>query len=91
MPDPIPVIVIGRLAVDRSYQGAGIGKALLRDAVLRSVQAARIAGVRALLIHAISEEARQFYERCGFRGSPIDPMTLMITILEAERALRDSK
>jgi hypothetical protein len=59
----------------------------LRDAILRTIQAASIAGIRAILVHAISDEARQFYQRCGFHPSPVDPMTLMITIAEAERAL----
>jgi GNAT superfamily N-acetyltransferase len=86
MPDPIPVIVIGRLAVDQSFQGRGLGRAMLRDAILRSMQAAEIAGIRAILVHAVSTEARQFYERCGFHASPIDPMTLMITLAEAQRA-----
>jgi len=63
MPDPIPVMVIGRLAVDRQWQGKGIGQALLRDAILRTLQAAEIAGIRAILVHAISEEAKQFYEK----------------------------
>ena len=87
MPDPIPVMVLGRLAVDESYQGHGLGRALLRDAVLRTVQAADIAGIRAILVHAISEDARRFYERCGFRPSPADPMTLMITLQDARQAL----
>jgi len=87
MPDPLPVMVIGRLAIDTQYQGRGLGKALLRDAVLRTLQAAEIAGIRAMLVHAISEDARRFYERCGFRPSPIDPMTLMITMADARHAL----
>jgi len=91
MPDPIPVMVIGRLAVDRSFQGRGLGRAMLRDAILRTIQAASIAGVRAILVHAISAEARRFYERCGFHASPIDPMTLMITVGEAEKALSGGK
>jgi GNAT superfamily N-acetyltransferase len=91
MPDPIPVIVIGRLAVHQSYHGQGIGKGLLRDAILRTIQAGEIAGIRAILVHAISEEARKFYERCGFRSSPIDPMTLMITLAEAKNALGSGK
>ncbi|HEY3391507.1 MAG TPA: GNAT family N-acetyltransferase [Lacipirellulaceae bacterium] len=91
MPDPVPVMVLGRLAVDRSYQGRGLGRAMLRDAILRTIQAANIVGVRAILVHAVSEEAREFYERCGFHPSPIDPMTLMITIDEAERALSGKK
>jgi len=89
MPDPIPVMVIGRLAVDRSIQGQGLGRSLLRDAILRTIQAASIAGIRAILVHAISAEARRFYERCGFHPSPLNPMTLMITVAEAERSLRD--
>jgi GNAT superfamily N-acetyltransferase len=88
MPDPIPVMVIGRLAVDRSFQGRGLGRAMLRDALLRTIQAANIAGIRAVVVHAISEQARQFYERAGFHASPLDPMTLMVSIAEAERALK---
>ncbi len=87
MPEPVPVIVIGRLAVDRNDHGKGLGRALLRDAILRIIQAARIAGVRAILVHAISEEAKRFYEQSGFYPSPINPMTLMITVAEAEKAL----
>jgi GNAT superfamily N-acetyltransferase len=85
MPDPVPVMVLGRLAVDQGFQGRGIGPALLRDAVLRTLQAADIAGIRALLVHAISDRARQFYEAAGFTASPADPMMLMITIVEAAR------
>lgn len=83
MPDPIPVMVIGRLAVDRHWQGKGIGRALLRDAILRTLQAAEIAGIRAILVHAISEDAKQFYEQCGFTASPVDPMTLMVKVNDA--------
>jgi ribosomal protein S18 acetylase RimI-like enzyme len=87
MPNPVPVMVIGRLAIDARFQGRGIGSALLRDAVLRTVQAAEIAGIRAILVHAISENAKRFYEKSGFIASPIDPMTLMITVFEAARML----
>lgn len=87
MPDPIPVMVIGRLAVDRHWQGEGIGRALLRDAILRTLQAAEIAGIRAILVHGISEEAKEFYEKCGFTASGIDPMTLMVTVKDAIAAL----
>ncbi len=87
MPDPVPVMVIGRLAMDAGYQGRGLGRALLRDAVLRTMQAADIAGIRAMLVHAISEDAKRFYERCGFQPSPVDPMTLMITPRDAHQAL----
>lgn len=86
-PGPIPVMVIGRLAVEQSFQGHGLGRATLRDAISRTIQAADIAGTRAILVHAISEKARRFYERCGFQPSSIDPMTLMITVAEAEKTL----
>ena len=85
MPDPIPVMILGRLAVDRAYHGRGLGRGLLRDAILRTIQAADIAGIRAILVHAISEDARIFYERSGFSSSPVDPMTLMITLTDAMR------
>ena len=93
MPDPVPVMIIGRLAVHRDFQGRRIGPGLLRDAVLRTLQAAGIAGVRAILVHAISEQARRFYEDCGFITSPMDPMTLMITVAEAAKAFigKDAK
>lgn len=87
MPDPVPVMVIGRLAVDLHRQGKGIGRALLRDAMLRTLQAAEIAGIRAILVHAISQEAKQFYEQCGFAASPLDPMTLMVNIKDARESL----
>ncbi len=91
MPDPLPVMVLGRLAIDSGYQGRGLGRALLRDAILRTLQAADIAGIRAVLVHAISEDAKRFYERCGFRPSPLDPMTLMITMRDARQALTGEK
>jgi GNAT superfamily N-acetyltransferase len=87
MPDPIPVMILGRLAVDKSFQGQGVGKGLLRDAILRTAQAAGIAGIRGLLFHAISDDAKKFYEACGFIASPIDPMTLVITVAEAAAIL----
>ena len=88
MPEPIPVMVVGRLAIDEVYQGRRLGADLLRDAILRTLQAAEIAGIRAILVHAISEDAKKFYERCGFYPSSVDPMTLMITLADAEKALR---
>lgn len=87
MPDPIPVMVIGRLAVDRHWQGKGIGLALLRDAILRTLQAAEIAGIRAILVHAISDDAKRFYETCGFTASPVDSMTLMVKVSDAHASL----
>lgn len=88
MPDPVPVMILARLAVDRAFQGSGLGSALLRDAMLRTLQAAEIAGIRAVLLQAVSEEAKQFYSRHGFAESPIDPMTMMITLGDLEQALR---
>jgi GNAT superfamily N-acetyltransferase len=87
MPDPVPVMVLGRLAVDRAYQGRGLGMRLLRDAILRTLQAAELGGIRAILVHAISAEAKRFYERHGFVEPPIDPMMLMITIADAKKSL----
>ena len=87
MPDPVPVMIMGRLAVDQTMQGQDIGRGLLRDAVLRTVQAAEIAGIRAILVHAISERAKDFYLKAGFIPSPVDPMTLMVTLYEAAKEL----
>jgi GNAT superfamily N-acetyltransferase len=87
MPDPVPVMILGRLAVDRTFQGKGIGTGLLKDAVLRTLQAADIAGIRGLLVHAISDAAKRFHETHGFIDSPVDPMTVMITLAEAEREI----
>jgi GNAT superfamily N-acetyltransferase len=87
MPDPIPIAVLGRLANDRSLQGRGIGRALVRDAGLRIVQAADIVGIRGLLVHALSDEASRFYGRLGFEPSLLEPMTLMITVSDLKAAL----
>jgi GNAT superfamily N-acetyltransferase len=83
MPDPIPMAIVGRLAVDHSWQGRGLGVALLQDAVLRTAQAAAIMGIRGILVHAISEEAKAFYERYGFAASPANPMTLVLSLKSA--------
>jgi GNAT superfamily N-acetyltransferase len=80
MPDPIPVIVLGRLAVDQAFQGKGIGRTLIRDAGYRIMQAADVIGIRGVIAHAISESAKEFYEQVGFSSSPLDPMILMITL-----------
>ncbi len=80
MPDPLPVLLLGRLAVDKRYHNQGIGQALLRDAMLRAVNVASNAGVFALLVHALSDPAKQFYISRGFVVSPLQPMTLMMTI-----------
>lgn len=80
MPDPIPVMVLARLAVDQRAQGAKLGAALLQDAVSRAVVVSHNAGVRALLVHALDEHAKQFYEHYGFQESPQHPMTLMLRL-----------
>lgn len=80
MPDPVPVIVLGRLAVDRGAQGRRLGAALLQDAVKRAVAVSHDAGVRALLVHALHERARQFYEHYGFQPSPTHHLTLMLRL-----------
>lgn len=80
MPDPIPMAILGRLAIDRQWQGKGLGTALLQDAVLRATQAAHIMGVRGLLVHAISDDAKAFYEHYGFTASPAYPMTLVLSL-----------
>lgn len=87
MPDPIPMMVLGRLAVDQQWQRAGIGRGLLKDAVLRSVSVSQQAGVRALLVHVLSEDAKTFYVRNGFLESPLDPMTLIISLQDAAHCL----
>jgi predicted N-acetyltransferase YhbS len=88
MPEPIPVMILARLTVDREYQKRGLGNALLRDALFRTLNAAAIAGIRAVLLHAISDDARRFSEKAGFASSPVDPMTMMISIADVEKALR---
>jgi GNAT superfamily N-acetyltransferase len=80
MPDPVPVMVLARLAVDRSAQGKQLGGALLKDAVLRTLSVSENAGVRALLVHALHDHAKAFYRHYGFEESPADPMTLMLRI-----------
>lgn len=80
MPDPIPVIVLARLAVDFRAQGIKLGAGLLQDAVARALSVAQNAGVRALLVHALNERAKQFYEHYGFQSSPLNPMILMLRL-----------
>lgn len=83
MPDPIPVIVLGRLATDQDYQKKGIGQGMLKDALLRVMGVAESVGAKAVMVHAISDRAKQFYQRCGFYASPTNNMTLFITIKDA--------
>lgn len=87
MPDPIPVIVLGRLAIDQQWKSKGLGYSLLQDALLRCHVAAKHIGARALLVHALSDSAKQFYEHFGFRISPINERTLMILLSEINNNL----
>lgn len=87
MPEPIPVVVLGRLAIDQGYQGRGVGRALFRDGALRVIQAAEAIGIRGMLVHAISDEAKAFYLALGFSESPLEPMTLMVTLAELQANL----
>jgi GNAT superfamily N-acetyltransferase len=75
---PIPVMLLARLAIDKSVHGAGLGKALLKDALLRTAQAADIAGIRAMLVHPKDEEAKAWYEKFDFEPSPTDPLHLFL-------------
>lgn len=87
MPEPIPIALLGRLAVASTHQGQGIGGGLFRDAAIRISRAADIIGIRGILVHAISEDARTFYLALGFDPSPADPMTLMVTLTDVRRNL----
>ena len=80
MPDPVPVLVLARLAVDSRAQGRKLGGAMLKDAVQRAVTVSQNAGVRAVLVHAIDDRAKQFYEHYGFQASPLDPYTLILRL-----------
>jgi len=80
MPDPLPVLVLARLAVDHRVQGLKLGSSLLQDAVNRAVAVSCNAGVRALLVHALHERAKMFYEHYGFQASPLHPSTLLLRL-----------
>lgn len=80
MPDPIPMAIVGRLAVDQAFQGRGLGPALLQDAVMRVQQAASIMGIRGVLVHALDQNAALFYERYGFVSSPGAPLTMILSL-----------
>jgi GNAT superfamily N-acetyltransferase len=84
---PVPIMLLARLAVDKNWQKKGVGRALLRDAVLRTVQAADIAGIRALAVHAKDEQARRYYEQVDFVASPADPLHLLVLLKDIRRRL----
>lgn len=87
MPDPVPVAVLARLAVDHDWQRKGLGRALFRDAAHRVMNAADAIGIRGIVVHAISEEAKKFYLALGFDPSPREPMMLMVTLADVRAAL----
>ena len=83
---PLPVVIVARMAVDQTEQGSGLGRALLKDALLRIANAVDVIGVRAVLVHAKDENARRFYERFDFEPSPIDPLQLFLLVKDLKRA-----
>jgi len=87
MPNPIPVMILGRLAVDRQWQSSGVGKGLLKDALFRTLTVSNQAGIRALLVHALSEDAKAFYIHHGFRESPTDQFALMLCLKDIQKYL----
>lgn len=83
---PVPVMLLARLAVDKESKGKGLGVALLHDALARTLQAADIAGIRAIIVHAKDNEARRFYEHFDFDPSPTDPYHLHLLIKDLRKA-----
>ncbi|OYY90245.1 MAG: hypothetical protein B7Y45_08030 [Sphingomonas sp. 28-66-16] len=88
-PDFVPVILLGRLAVDSDHSGQGLGSFLLREAMIRTIEVSELVGVRGLLVHAIDDEAVQFYGHFGFQPSPSSPYSLIIPIEVIEKSLKD--
>ncbi len=88
---PIPVILLARLAIDKHQKGRGLGKKLMRDALLRAVRASEIAGLRAFLVHAKDESARAFYEAFGFGPSPHNEFHLFLKISDIRASLKDAE
>lgn len=89
MPDPVPVAILARLAVHEAYQGRGLGRALFRDSARRVAQAADAIGIRGIVVHAISENARKFYLAVGFDPCPREPMTLVVTLSDIRATLNE--
>ena len=89
MPDPVPIVVLGRLAVARSHQKHGLSRALFQDAARRVLHAAEVIGIRGLLVHALSDEAKAFYLRLGLDPSPLEAMTLIVTTANLRAALAE--
>jgi GNAT superfamily N-acetyltransferase len=89
MPEQVPLLLIGRLAIDRAFQGVGLGSELLSDALRRCLSASEIAGARGVVAHAIDDEAVRFYQRHGFVVSPLGERVMLMPV-EAMRALFES-
>ena len=89
-PQPVPAVLLGRLAVDQKEHGHGFGSHLLRDAIIRTLSAAEIVGVRVLLVHAASEDVRRFCLCFDFEPSPTDPLHLMLLLKDARASMGDS-
>lgn len=89
VPNPVPVILIGRLAVDERFKRQGVGASLLQDAVLKGVEASRIVGSRALLVHALNDGAVAFYRRFGFAAMPGSPRVIYLLTKDAEKTITD--
>lgn len=85
---PVPVVLLARLAVDQRFHGQGVGKALLRDALLRCLAAAEVVGIRAILVHAKDDQAASFYAKYGFAPSPTDALHLVLLMKDLRRTLQ---
>ncbi len=84
---PVPIMLLARMGVGQRFQGQGVGKGLLKDAIMRTLAAADIAGIRAFAVHAKNEKARTFYERFDFIPSPTDPLHMFVLIKDLRHAL----
>lgn len=87
MPDPIPVVLLGRLAVDVEFAGKGLGVSLLQHATTRALEAAEVIGIRAIIVHALSEDVVRFYERFGYTRFPGQSLTLYLLTADARATL----
>ncbi len=90
MPDPVPIAVLGRLAIAQNFQKRGLGRALIRDAGTRVLHAAEVIGIRGIVVHAISKEAKAFYLAVGFEVSPLEPLTLMATLADIQATTKNA-
>ena len=90
MPEPIPAIVLGRLAVDKLHQGKGLARGLIKDAFLRVIKVSDLAGTKAILVKALNENVTTFYQSFGFVQSKIDPLLLMKAISEVRASLDEA-